>query len=403
MREIVVRYFDAIAIGDSLPRIVQQPQDQTVLPGDTVLLNVTASGPGGLFGYQWWKDGTLLDGATDATLTLTNVDDSRAGLYSVVVTYGQTTLTSAPARLTVSPLFFTAQPESQTVNAGSNVTFSASAASTLPVNYQWRFNGNDLEGATDSTLILSSVSQAEEGDYSVVASNAHGAVTSQVARLAVLVRPVIVQAPLSQSVVEGGSVTFSVEITGNPPPFTYQWRQGSRVLSPTPELAERVCFYTLTNVQMNQGGTYRVIIANPAAPTLGGSSPNTTWTLTVLADADQDGLPDAWEGEHSVNDPNDDPDMDNMTNKEEYEAGTDPNDPTSNLKIARLDPTGSATIEFAAVSNKTYSVQYTDELDGGSWSKLADVVARPTNRVEVVHDPVSADHRYYRVVTPRQE
>lgn len=44
------------------------------------------------------------------------------------------------------------------------------------------------------------------------------------------------------------------------------------------------------------------------------------------ADADDDGLPDAFEEEHDVSDPLGDPDLDQLTNADEYSAGTDPND-----------------------------------------------------------------------------
>jgi serine/threonine protein kinase len=64
---------------------------------------------------------------------------------------------------------------------------------------------------------------------------------------------------------------------------------------------------------------------------------------------------------------------------------------------------GSIGIEFTSVSNKTYSVQYCDSLDGAAWSRLADVVARASDRVETVTDPNGTSNRYYRLVTPRQE
>jgi hypothetical protein len=54
------------------------------------------------------------------------------------------------------------------------------------------------------------------------------------------------------------------------------------------------------------------------------------------------------------------------------------------------------------VSNKTYTVQHTDRLEGGSWSNLVDVVARATNRIETVADSAAATNRYYRLLTPRQ-
>ena len=77
-------------------------------------------------------------------------------------------------------------------------------------------------------------------------------------------------------------------------------------------------------------------------------------------------------------------------------------DPDSYLRIDRIEATGSATIWFPAVSNKTYTVQFSDQPAGSPWIKLADVVAQPTNHLAVVNDPTSTPHRYYRLVTPRQ-
>jgi hypothetical protein len=60
-------------------------------------------------------------------------------------------------------------------------------------------------------------------------------------------------------------------------------------------------------------------------------------------------------------------------------------------------------LEFDALANKTYTVQHTDRLPGGSWSKLFDVMARATNRTESATDAGTGTNRYYyRVVTPRQ-
>jgi hypothetical protein len=54
------------------------------------------------------------------------------------------------------------------------------------------------------------------------------------------------------------------------------------------------------------------------------------------------------------------------------------------------------------VSNRTYTVQFTDQLNSGAWSRLADIVARANNRVESFTDPAWTTNRFYRVVTPRQ-
>lgn len=53
-----------------------------------------------------------------------------------------------------------------------------------------------------------------------------------------------------------------------------------------------------------------------------GASP----TGVTLTDADNDGMPDSWETDNTVSDPNDDPDIDQLTNLQEYVNGTDPRD-----------------------------------------------------------------------------
>ena len=66
------------ALESDLPVISQQPQDQTVSAGSTVVFNVTATAAHTLF-YQWLKNGAPLFGATNAVLTFTNVQSDDMG------------------------------------------------------------------------------------------------------------------------------------------------------------------------------------------------------------------------------------------------------------------------------------------------------------------------------------
>ena len=59
-------------------------------------------------------------------------------------------------------------------------------------------------------------------------------------------------------------------------------------------------------------------------------------------------------------------------------------------------------MRVAAISNRTYTVQFTDRLGAAPWAKLADLIARPTNHVETIPDPAWTTNRFYRVVLPRQ-
>ncbi len=70
------------------------------------------------------------------------------------------------------------QPSDQTANVASAVTLSGGAVGTLPISYQWRFNGADLPGQTNSTLTLSNLQETNQGPYHFVARNSSGSITS---------------------------------------------------------------------------------------------------------------------------------------------------------------------------------------------------------------------------------
>jgi uncharacterized delta-60 repeat protein len=83
------------------------------------------------------------------------------------------------------PPVITQQPVTQTVDAGTNVTFSVIATGAPPIFFQWRKDGVKIPNATNTTLALNNVNSTDTANYTVVATNFGGAVTSQVARLIV--------------------------------------------------------------------------------------------------------------------------------------------------------------------------------------------------------------------------
>jgi hypothetical protein len=80
------------------PAITRAPQNQTVLVNNTTTLFVTTSGSGPLT-FQWNKDGVAIAAATNATLTLRNLQTSDTGVYGVTVS---NSLGSANASATLS-------------------------------------------------------------------------------------------------------------------------------------------------------------------------------------------------------------------------------------------------------------------------------------------------------------
>jgi hypothetical protein len=82
-------------------------------------------------------------------------------------------------------------PSAGAACAGGSRSFMVAASSAAGVSYQWRRNGSPLAddshtaGATTASLVVSSISAADAGDYDCVASNVCGVATSAPAALVV--------------------------------------------------------------------------------------------------------------------------------------------------------------------------------------------------------------------------
>jgi pectate lyase len=84
------------------PSIVTNPQNQTANVGQSATFSVSASGSAPLT-YRWYfNTNAPITDATNASFTLTSVQSSNAGMYSVVVTNSAGSATSAFASLTIS-------------------------------------------------------------------------------------------------------------------------------------------------------------------------------------------------------------------------------------------------------------------------------------------------------------
>ena len=121
------------------------------------------------------------------------------------------------------PPEFITQPVSRNTNVGATVTFSATVSNPTPSYYQWRKEGLNILGATDTTYRLSNVQVADAGNYSVFVSNGEGGITSSNAVLNVGIAPAIISQPVSLVVTQGQSATFSVTATGTP--LNYFWKK----------------------------------------------------------------------------------------------------------------------------------------------------------------------------------
>jgi hypothetical protein len=173
--------------------------------------------------------------------------------------------------LTDPPAIVT-QPQSQTVNAGANVTFSVATATALPVTYQWLFNGAAIPGATGNTLRLPAVTLASAGSYSVAATNSIGTMTSHKAKLIVDAAPTFSTQPQSMTVDVGAKVVLTAAAIGGPKP-QYQWFLNGVTVS-----GGKAGTLTINKVKASAAGTYTVVATNAF-----GSATSAPALLTVNA------------------------------------------------------------------------------------------------------------------------
>ena len=217
----------------STPVISGHPASQVVRQGDEIVLSVDAQGTI-LPTYRWTKDGGTITGATASTYTKPGAVVGDAGSYTVVVTNGVGSLTSAPARVTVlaavAPVI-TSHPASSSLPPSDFVPYlSIDVRSSIPVTYQWRKDGTPIAGANNSrTYSLAAPQPASAGSYTVVVSNAAGTVTSNPAIVTVDATPPLINYTGGGEVVSIGDylrldLLLAVETA------TIQWRKDGVVV-----------------------------------------------------------------------------------------------------------------------------------------------------------------------------
>jgi len=251
-------WFPTIAKGAaSVPFLV------SAADGDTVLNVNQTTGSGG---WLLLASGKQFAAGTNGYVRLANnvgqggktvVADAVKWLYSVNQSV------AAPTILT--------QPTNQTIPSGASAAFHVAADGTPPLNFQWRFDGANLAGATNTTLALNAVSATDAGTYSVVVSNTGGSVTSALATLTVLLPPTITAQPQSQTIIAGNAATFDATATGTTP-LTCQWIFNGASLP-----GETNAVLALSDVQPTDAGDYYVVITNVA-----GAATSSVAVLSVL-------------------------------------------------------------------------------------------------------------------------
>lgn len=128
--------------------------------------------------YNYTRKVTITFGATGTYVFKGAVHDSAGSGWQV----GPSSVTVVVSAQTAPSI--TTQPAGGTAIAGMDFNLRVSATGG-GLTYQWRKGGSNISGATNATLVLSSVTTAAAGNYDVVISNTAGTTTSSSVALSV--------------------------------------------------------------------------------------------------------------------------------------------------------------------------------------------------------------------------
>jgi hypothetical protein len=189
-----------------------------------------------------------------------------------------------PESETAAPQIVTA-PSDITALLGESVAFGVAATGRPVPTYQWFFNGQPIDGASNSVYFLSGVSFEHEGAYSVRVSNDAGTLTTPAAQLTVTsLAPAFVEQPEALEVQQGSTAVLGARVEGLAP-LTYEWRRnGIALVDDGRIVGSNSDTLRIEVTELSDAGSYTLLVSNP-----GGMLQSDAVELTVHSETALDG------------------------------------------------------------------------------------------------------------------
>jgi len=151
------------------------------------------------------------------------------------------------------------QPVGGTINIGGEISLWVTVVSPITASFQWRREGVDLPGFTQTGLIIDGVSTEQTGAFTCAITNSAGTTISEAAVVTVIEPPAvpsITVQPMGVELEVEDPLSLSVEATGTEP-LSYQWfKNNSTIQGATSANLE------VLNVSMSDGGDYKCVVTN---------------------------------------------------------------------------------------------------------------------------------------------
>lgn len=263
------------------PTITEQPKFQVVTVGSPVTLSVSATGTEPLT-YEWIRNSpTQAPFATGRTVTISDIARVSSGIYYCRVRNAGGETVSNPAQVTAIAVS-TNRPAVSLVThdviprrVGDESRMLAVFTGALPMTYQWFRNGAPIPGEVGNALYKRSVQQADNGTYTITATNSLGSSTSAsfFINAAVLGTVPLFVDYSSRPAKLGLPANLRVEVISDTP-VTYRWEKngvtmpgvtGTELIIPNVTSADGAQYnvYASNAIGTNSSGFLHLIVQNP--------------------------------------------------------------------------------------------------------------------------------------------
>ncbi len=276
---------------DPAPNVVSPFDRIPVIPGTNLFLSVNVTGGPADLSYQWMRGtngASLIGGATNAFLLLSNLQVDSLGIYRLAILYRGVVIAERDIELFLESSRPVIVVEPLDVNGalGGNATFSVQVSGEEPFFYQWEKQPAAkkssrkpapplpfvaVPGATDAAYTIPLLTKTSPGTFRVVITNSFGSTTSRTVRLQLFKPVVITKQPRDIERPAGQKVVLSAKAKGDA--LSYQWYFGD-----TPLPGENKPKLTILSLDAAYAGPYRVVVSNPA-----GSATSSQATVTLTA------------------------------------------------------------------------------------------------------------------------
>lgn len=256
--------------GGTAPSITSQPDSLVVVEGEPATFRVSVSGDGP-FSFLWRRNGQPMIESESAALRFPSTTLADDGIYQVLVLGAAGAVASRNFELTVRPLpVIVTPPQSALVTNAANVIFTVVATGTGLLEYQWRHNGEDIEGARASSYRVAAAEwDRTDGYYTVVVTDRNGSRESAAALLTVQRAPTItrdLETLPGTNVLEGREFSLTISAEGNWP-LGFLFRRASTTYTvQTFSSNHASAVLTFARATPDLTGAWQVIVTNGTSP-----------------------------------------------------------------------------------------------------------------------------------------